>query len=122
MDISIKINNIQWLAELNDSKTAELIYNSLPLNGSVNRWGDEIYFMIPVKADLEKDAKEEVNEGDLAYWPSGPAFCIFFGKTPVSSSDKPKAYSPVNVFGKIQNDLELLKKVNNNDKIIINKI
>jgi hypothetical protein len=98
-------------AELRDTPTAEMILNSLPLEEHANVWGEEIYFMIPMQIDLETDAREEMEIGDMAYWPSGPAFCIFFGPTPVSTNEKPRAYSPVNLFGKIIGDSTILKNV-----------
>ncbi len=109
--IKIHVNGMILEAELKDTPTAEMILNSLPLEEDANVWGEEIYFMIPMQLDLEADAREEMEIGDMAYWPSGPAFCIFFGPTPVSTNEKPRAYSPVNVFGKIIGDSTILKNV-----------
>jgi hypothetical protein len=109
--IRIEVEGIRLAAELNQSATARSISDNLPLEGRVNIWGDEIYFDIPLKLELESDARTEVSIGDLGYWPVGTAFCIFFGPTPVSTDDRPKAYSPVNVFGRITGDATLLKSV-----------
>ena len=99
--------------------TARAIYDSLPLNGLVNVWGHEIYFEIPLQLELEDDARQDVEVGDLAYWPSGPAFCIFFGPTPVSRGEVPRAYSPVNVFGRVKGDALVFKTVANGSRILI---
>ena len=107
-------------AELNDSKTAQKIWKTLPIEGSVNTWGDEIYFSIMAKIELE-NAKAVVSEGDLGYWPPGSAFCIFFGLTPTSQGDEIRPASPVNVFGKIIGDPRVFKKVRSGAKIIIEK-
>ncbi len=120
--IRISINDIELLAILLETKTSEAIYNALPINGYAQIWGDEIYFDIPVKTGIESDAREEVELGDLAYWPVGSAFCIFFGKTPVSTSNKPRAYSPVNVFGKIEGNLDVLRKVKSGTIIRVKKL
>ena len=111
--ITIVSGQISLKAVLNDSSTAEEIYNALPLEGKANIWGDEIYFDIPVSLKQEDDARADVEVGELAYWPVGTAFCIFFGPTPVSSGDKPRAYSPVNVFGNIEGDARIFKEVSN---------
>ena len=79
--------------------TAEKILTSLPLEGNALKWGDEIYFYIDVEIE-EENSQEEVEIGDIAYWPEGKAICIFLGLTPISK-DKPKAISPVNVFAKL---------------------
>ena len=82
--IVIKAGQVEAKAELNESATATVIWQALPIEGSANTWGEEIYFQIPVSQDLKPDAREVVELGDLAYWPRGEAFCIFFGATPIS--------------------------------------
>jgi hypothetical protein len=111
MKIAISVADITLTAQLDDTPTARAIAGALPIEGSANVWGDEIYFEIPMALPLADDAVEEVDVGALAYWPTGSALCIFFGPTPVSTGEKPRAYSPVNVFGKIIEDATLLKKV-----------
>lgn len=109
--ISISVEGIKIEAELNHSKTAEKIWELIPIEGRVNTWGDEIYFSIGETIELEEGASEVVSMGDLAYWPPGEAFCIFFGKTPASQGDDIRAASSVNVFGKIIGDPTILKQV-----------
>ena len=121
MKIKIFTNEIEAVAELENIPTAKAIYNALPLDGAANRWGDEIYFVIPVRVDAEENATEVVEEGDLAYWPEGSCFCIFFGKTPASTEDEIKAASKVNVFGKIKGDSKIFKNVKNGDLVIVEK-
>ena len=118
--ITITVKDVKTSAELNDSNTAQKIWEALPIKGSVNIWGDEIYFSIPVNVGLE-NAKEIVLEGDLGYWPPGNAFCIFFGPTPASQGDEIRPASPVNIFGKIIGDPKVFKKVSSGAKIIIEK-
>jgi len=117
--IMIETDNLTVSADLKDTPTAEKIVAILPIEGSANVWGDEIYFDIPLHAELEPDAREEVEVGDLGYWPAGPAFCIFYGPTPVSRGDKPRAYSPVNVFGQVIGDARQFKSVISGSKIRI---
>ena len=109
------------LAELNMTGTADAIWQALPLNSSVNTWGDEIYFSIPVKVEPE-NGREVVNLGDLGYWPPGSAFCIFFGLTPMSREGEIRAASPVNIFGKLIDDPKAFKGVKQGEKIIVEKI
>jgi hypothetical protein len=109
--ITITVEDVTLTAELNESKTAQRIYESLPFESTVNVWGDEIYFDIPVALEQEPDARQGVEVGTLGYWPLGSAFCVFFGPTPVSSDDQPRAYSPVNVFGRVIGNAKILSKV-----------
>ena len=87
--IKIKARKIEVLAQLNDSGIAGLILETLPISASVNTWGDEIYFTIPITAKLENPV-DTVEKGDLGYWPEGKCFCIFFGPTPISSENEIK--------------------------------
>ena len=119
--ILITIHNLSVSAELNDSVSANKIWGALPLSGSANVWGDEIYFEIPVSLKEVSDAQQEVDVGTLAYWPPGSALCVFFGKTPASTSDKPKAYSPVNILGSVDGDSKIFKIVKAGDQIVIDK-
>ncbi len=123
MRIIIKTPYGEVDGEIDETKnpvTAEKIIESLPLNGRVSRWGEEIYFEIPVQVG-EENSQEEVEVGDIAYWPPGNALCIFFGRTPVSTSEKPKAYSPVNVIGRVV-DVSVLKKVQDGDDVLVKKV
>jgi hypothetical protein len=118
--ITIKTEDLKVDADLNDSSTAQKIWDALPIEGRVNTWGDEIYFSIPVNVGSE-NPKAVVSEGDLGYWPPGKAFCIFFGLTPASQADEIRPASPVNIFGKILGDPKAFKKVSSGAKIIIAK-
>lgn len=119
--IKIIAGNVAVQAELIDCKTTENIWNILPIEGKVNRWGDEIYFSIPLKMD-EENGKDIVNIGDIGYWPPGSAFCIFFGKTPASTDKEIKAASNVNIFGRIVGDATVFKEVSSGARITIEKL
>ena len=109
--IRIVCKDIAMTATLNDSKTSAELLKGLPMVSSAQRWGDEVYFSIPLKTEPE-DAQAKVPSGTIAYWPDGPAFCIFFGQTP---------YSPVNVLGTVDGDASAFRKVTNGDAIRIEK-
>lgn len=115
--IKILVGDLKAEGELNDSKTAQLIRESLPIEARVNTWGEEIYFTIPVKTGLEQGAREVVSLGELGYWPTGHAFCIFVGPTPASHGDEIRAASAVNVIGKILGDPKVFLKVKDGAKI-----
>ncbi|MFC1987944.1 cyclophilin-like fold protein [Chloroflexota bacterium] len=118
--IRIKSGSVVASAELHNTKTADAIWQALPLTGNANRWGEEIYFDIPVKIESE-DGQQLVDSGDLGYWPPGSAFCIFFGPTPMSRGDEIRAASPVNVFGKLVDDPKVFSQVKDGEKIVIER-
>jgi hypothetical protein len=101
-------------------KTAKAIINALPIRGRANRWGDEIYFNIGISVP-EEGAKQDVEVVDLGYWPPGQAFCIFFGPTPASRGNKPRAASPVNVFGKVTGDPGAFRRVRGGEEVVISR-
>lgn len=108
------------LLEGKNTKTSEALWSALPIEGSANRWDDEIYFGIPVTVGLE-EAQQVVDVGDIGYWPPGKAFCIFFGPTPASKGKEPRAASPVNVFARIVGDPLVFRKVKDGDKVRIER-
>ncbi len=115
------MSDLKVEAELNEAKTSQLIWEALPMEGKVNLWGEEIYFAIPVKASLEAGSREVVSVGELGYWPTGHAFCIFFGPTPASRGDEIRAASAVNIVGKVLSEPKVFLKVKDGAKIILEK-
>jgi len=99
--IRIELGDLTLAARLNNTEIARRILDALPIITSGSYWGDEMYFPIPVHAENECP-QEEVEVGQLAYWPPGNALCIFYGKTPASVGDKPKAASDVTVIGELE--------------------
>jgi hypothetical protein len=119
--IRIVIGELKAEAELNESKTALLIWDALPIEARANLWGEEIYFGIPVKTGLEEGAREVVSAGELGYWPTGHAFCIFFGPTPASRGNEIRAASAVNIIGKVLTDPKAFRKAKDGAKIVLEK-
>jgi len=108
-------------ARLNDSSTADLVWDKLPIQASANTWGDEIYFEIPVAAAAAEDADPVVPMGAVAYWPPGRAMCLFFGPTPVSRGREIRAASAVNLIGSIEGDPAVLRTVRGGSPITIER-
>jgi len=119
--ITITAGGASLEAELNDSPAAQQIWEALPITGTAQTWGDEIYFEIPVMAGLEPDARAEVEVGELGYWPMGHAFCIFFGPTPSSVDERPRAYSPVNILGRVLGDATQFRVVQEGAEVRITR-
>ena len=111
MKIRITVGDLSMEADLKDSLTAQKVAEALPITTSFSTWGEEIYFAIPVDADLDDTAREVVELGDLGYWPTGSAFCIFFGQTPMSEPEKIVPASAVNIIGKVIGDATKFKEV-----------
>ena len=118
--IRIKAGSVIASAELHNTKTADAIWQALPLAGTINTWGEEIYFTIPVEMELE-DGQQLVNSGDLGYWPPGSAFCIFFGPTPMSSGTEIRTASPVNIFGNLVDNPKVFSQLKDGEKIVIER-
>jgi len=116
--IKITVGELEVEGWLNETDTATRLLEILPITSTVNLWGDEIYFSIPLEAKLE-DAREIVNIGDIAYWPPGKAMCIFLGMTPVSTGKEIRPASPVNVIGGIEGVKKLRGKVKQGEKVTI---
>ena len=110
--LRITAGAVAMTAELNGSKTADLLWEALPLVAAANVWGDEIYFGIDVHTG-EENPQAEVPSGGIAYWPPGNAFCIFFGQTP---------YSPVNLLGRLTGDPRAFGKVPQGETVRLEQV
>jgi hypothetical protein len=119
--IKISAGGVSATATLRDNTTADAVWQALPFTGRSNRWGDEIYFEIPVQQPQAGDAREVMEAGELAFWPVGHAFCIFWGPTPVSQGTEPRAYSPVNPFGQLEGDPSVFDSVAGGTEIKVEK-
>ena len=118
--ITITIDELTLEAELNDSPCAQTIRQALPIEASVNTWGEELYFDIGVVAELSDAARSDMAVGEIGYWPVGKAFCIFFGRTPASGADgAPRAASDVEPIGRILGQTDPLKSVAGGRKVVL---
>jgi len=120
--IKITVENTTIEATLADTACAEAFWNILPLSTKINTWGDEIYFPIPLHHELDATARDIVEKGDVGYWPDGPAFCIFFGPTPISKGKEIRPASAVNIIGKVIGGPTSLRTVSPGSKITIEQI
>ncbi len=118
--INIKAGLIGAVAELNHTRTAQAIWEALPIKARANLWGEEVYFSIPISLKLEV-GQELVSAGDLGYWPEGNAFCIFFGPTPISRGGEIRPASAVTVFGRITGDATIFKQIASGTEITIER-
>jgi len=121
-EIRVATDKIEMLATLNESDTAERIWDALPIESTVNTWGQEIYFSVPVQCDLGLEARDRMEIGEVAYWPTGSAFCIFFGRTPASKGDEPRAASPVNPIGRCEGDIKVFRQIREGHAIRVERI
>ncbi len=111
MKLKLDFGDITAEIELAETSCAQMLYEATPFEAVVHRWGEEIYFETPVSFDLDETAKEAVEVGDVGYWPSGKALCLFFGPTPISGPGEIRPASAVNIVGKISSPLSELHKV-----------
>jgi hypothetical protein len=118
--IEIRAGDITAQAELNETQTAQAIWEALPFEGRANRWGEEIYFSIPVTLEMER-GQEVVEAGDLGYWAPGRAFCIFFGPTPASRGEEIRPASPVTVFGHLIGEATVFQEVKEGTPVLVRR-
>ena len=109
--VTIRAEGVELAADFNDSATAEAILARMPVRVRMSRWGDEYFGNLgdALGQDVADDARAEMSVGEIAYWPTGNAICVFFGPTPASSGADPVAASPVNPVGEVAGDAGGLK-------------
>jgi len=97
-NIRMNVGGLELRGRLDDTSLAEQVWRALPCESHGETWGKEVYFPIDLRVENTRPV-EEVDVGDIAYWPEGPDLCIFFGSTPKSTDDRPVVASPVTVIG-----------------------
>ena len=118
----ITIDKIIFEVFLFESPTAHKIWNSLPISSNIKTWGKEIYFYTDVVANKESNSKSIIEFGEIAYWPTGKAIAIGFGKTPISQKDEIRLADDCNIWGETKFDLKKLENIAEGQPIKIEKI
>jgi hypothetical protein len=122
MKLRITAGKVTLQAELRDTPTTQALAAALPFEASAQTWGDEVYFSTPVSAKLEADTKQVVEPGTVCFWTEGDALALPFGRTPISTDERPKLASRCNVLGSIIGDAKALAGIKAGAKVRVEKI
>jgi len=120
MKLRLSSSGVEILLELLDTPTSRAVFEAAPFEAHAQTWGDEVYFTTPVSAKLEADARQVVDPGTVCFWTQGDALALPFGRTPISTDERPKLANPCNVLGTLK-DFALLKKIKAGDKIKVER-
>ena len=120
--IKLILGAVELTAELLDTLTADAIYRYLPLHSRAHTWGEEVYFPVPVQVELEADARDIVQPGELAFWVEGHAIAIGFGRTPISRGDEIRLAARTNIWARTSDDVKQLGRVRDGDPIMVESL
>ena len=101
-----------------EGEIAKALVQKLPIAATAMRWGDEIYFDVPVEM-ANTNPTCEVKVGDIGYWPDGPSLCLFFGKTPASKGNEPRPASDITIVGHTAAPVALLRSIADGNPIVV---
>ena len=121
MKLRLEVGKLEFLLDLQDTPTAKAVFQAAPFEGRASTWGEEVYFATPVSATLEADAKQIVEPGTVCFWTEGDALALPYGRTPISTDERPKLASRCNVLGRLEGDPRALAKIRSGDKIAVSK-
>jgi len=121
MKLRIEFSGHAFVVELKDTATSRAILDKLPFESKAQTWGDEVYFSTPVSAKLEADARQVVEPGTVCFWTEGDSIALPFGRTPISTDERPKLANACNVLGKILGDPKSLARVRTGDQVKVEK-
>jgi uncharacterized protein len=121
MKLRLQAGKVLLGIELRDTPTARAILEAAPFEARAQTWGEEVYFTTPVSAQLEPDARQIVEPGTVCFWTEGDALALPYGRTPISSDERPKLASRCNVLGRIEGDPRELAKIRSGEKITVSR-
>jgi hypothetical protein len=119
MRIKLRIGVIEIYASLDATPTSLSLAEALPCSSSVNTWGEEVYFGVPVHASLEENATDVVEPGTVCFWTQGSSIAIPYGPTPVSRGDECRLVTQVNLLGSLEGDARVLSQVKDGDPVTV---
>jgi len=121
MNLRIEAGQVVLMVELLDTPTAKALVAALPFEAHAQTWGEEVYFSTPVSVKLEPDAKQIVEPGTVCFWTEGNALALPYGRTPISTDQRPKLASRCNVVGRIEGDARSIGKIRAGEKLKVSK-
>ena len=121
MNLRIEAGKVVLTVQLLDTPTAKALMAALPFESRAQTWGEEVYFTTPVSAKLEPDAKQIVEPGTVCFWTEGNALALPYGRTPISTDERPKLASRCNVVGRIEGDPRMIGKIHSGEKLTVSE-
>jgi hypothetical protein len=117
MRIKITFGNLEFHAVLDETPTVSRLRQVLPCESRANTWGEEVYFRVPVEAQLEATATDVVEPGTVCFWVEGSSLAIPYGPTPASYADECRLVSRVNLLGRLEDHPSRLSRVASGDLV-----
>jgi uncharacterized protein len=119
MKLALTFETLRIEVELLETPTTRALMQALPFKSKAQTWGEEVYFSTPVKSRLEQDACQVVAPGTVCFWTEGDAIALPYGRTPISSDERPKLASRCNVLGKLVGDPRRLAAVKAGENVAV---
>jgi uncharacterized protein len=121
MKLRIQAGTLVLTVQLLDTPTAKALLAAVPFEARAQTWGEEVYFTTPVSATLEPDARQIVEPGTVCFWTEGNALALPYGRTPISTDERPKLASRCNVLGRLEGDPRQIGKLGSGEKLMVSK-
>jgi hypothetical protein len=121
MKVRIRGDSATFEILLKDTPTAKALVAALPFEARAQTWGEEVYFTTPVSAKLEPDARQIVEPGTVCFWTEGNALALPYGRTPISTDERPKLASRCNVMGRLEGDPREIGKLRSGEKLTVSR-
>ena len=110
------------LLPLYDYSEVSSIVTHLDDPNRASNMSNTVHATVGLSIELEKNAKSVVNIGEIAFWNSGSAIAIGYGKTPISNGNEIRLISPCNIWADSKFDKSYIENIKENETVILEKV
>lgn len=115
----LKVRSLTLRIALATTATADRIWTQLPLNSTIETWGQSIHFETHVETGRDRTARLNIEPRDVAYWSEDDRIIVAWGPTPISRPSEIRMMRPCNVWATLLDDPSVLADITPGERVTL---